>query len=215
MPRDKRQRQFSSGRVGVLASSGKIYLALTSELARRGIEIVPLVPGQLPPLDIRVIVAAQTEAAAFDRRLVLFREDSDPRDVVDKALLLLLGKTRFRELVIGIDPGKQTGLAVLGDGFLIEADTYTRFPALVEEVKRIIHAFPFEKVIIKIGDGAKEHGQTLLTAFLSGLPSFVETQIVEEDRTNDYGWSSVEGLSKNTAAALRIALRTRRTTGKS
>jgi len=191
-------------------------LALTSELARRGIEIVPLVPGQLPPLDIRVIIAAQTEeTAAVDRRLVLFREDSDPRDVVDKALLLLLGRTRFRELVIGIDPGKQTGLAVLGDGFLIEADTYTRYPALVEEVKRIVQAFPSEKGIIKLGNGAKEHGQTLLTAFLSSLPSFVEIQIVEEDRTNDYGWSSVEGLSKNTAAALRIALRTGKTTGKS
>jgi hypothetical protein len=68
---------------------------------------------------------------------------------------------------------------------------------------------------LKIGNGAKEHGQALLAAFLSNLPSFVETQIVEEDRTNDYGLSSVEGLSKNTAAALRIALRIGKTTGKS
>ncbi|MCJ7761248.1 hypothetical protein MUP59_08950, partial [Candidatus Bathyarchaeota archaeon] len=153
--------------------------------------------------------------AVVDRRLVLFREDSNPRDVVDKALLLLLGKTRFRELVIGIDPGKQTGLAVLGDGFLIEADTYTGLPALVEEVKHVTQAFPSERVILKIGNGAEEQGQALLAAFLSSLPSFVETQIVEEGRTNDYGLSSVEGLSKNTAAALRIALRIGKTTGKS
>jgi hypothetical protein len=190
-------------------------LALTSELARRGIESVSLIPGELPPLDIRVIIATQPEeTAAADRRLVLFHQGSNPRDAVEKALLLLLGKTGFKELVIGIDPGKQTGLAVLGDGLLIDADTYTRLPALLEEVKHVIQAFPSDKVILKIGNGAEEHGNALLDALLTSLPSFVEIQIVVEGRTNDYGLPSVEGLSKNTAAAFRIALRIGKTKGK-
>ena len=214
MSQEKSQRLLFFGRIGVLTRSGKAYLALTSELARRRIESVSLIPGQLPPLDIRVIITTQTEeAATADRRLVLFHQGSNPREAVEKALLLLLRKTRFKELVIGIDPGKQTGLAVLGDGLLIDADTYTRLPALIEEIKHMIQAFPSDKVILKIGNGAKEHGNALLEA-LPSLPSFVEIQMVEESRTNDYGLPSVEGLSKNTAAAFRIGLRTGKTTGK-
>ena len=215
MSQKRYDRLTSLGKVGVLTMSGKAYHALISELARKGMKYVPLLSGQPIPLDVRVIITTdRSESAIQGRSVVIFEEVSDPRRAVEESILLLLGKVRFRELVLGIDPGKQTGLAVLGDGVVLETGTYTEAKALVEEVVRVLSAFPSERSVVKIGRGAEEYSRILRSALRSRLPA-VEIQIVEEaGTTTDNLPPEEEGMSRNIVSAIRIALRQGEKTGR-
>ena len=51
--------------------------------------------------------------------ILSYDELTDPSKVVDDAVQLLKGKKDFREIIIGIDPGKRLDLAVLGDGIIL------------------------------------------------------------------------------------------------
>jgi len=208
MPQKRYPHPTSLGKIGILTKSGKAYLALVSELARRRMEYVSLPPGRPIPLDVRVIITDGSGSAVQGRRIVTFKEGCDPRKAVEEALLLLQGKARFKELVLGIDPGKQTGLAVLGDGAVLETGTYSQAKDLIREVVRIFSAFPSERSIIKIGMGAEEYSNVLRVALAPSLPPSVEIQMVEEaGTTTDNLPLEDEGMSKNIASAIRIALR--------
>ncbi len=149
-------------------------------------EYIPLLFREPIPLDVRVVITTKTgENYVQGRRCVLFEEDSDPRNAIEKALMLLLGKTQFREVIIGIDPGKQTGLAVLGDGLLLVSGTYVHAKNLVDEITRILPAFPSERAIMRIGKGAEKYSSALIAAISSKLPTSVEIQVVEEAGTTD------------------------------
>jgi hypothetical protein len=197
------------GRIGVLTTSGKAYHALVSELSRKGLEYVSLLPGQSVPLDVRVIVTTDRSESTIQGRSVLaFEEGSDPREAVEESILLLLGKVRFRSLVLGIDPGKQTGLAVLGDGLILETGSYTEAKDLVEDVAHILSAFPSERSVVKIGRGAEEYSRALRSILGSRLSPVVEIQMVEEAGTTTDSLSPEdEGMSRNIVSAIRIALR--------
>ena len=152
-------------------------------------------------------MANGSESIVQGRRVVIFKEGFDPRGVVEETILLLQGKTRFRELVLGIDPGKQMGLAVLGDNVVLETGTYTRVEDLVEEAVRVLSAFPSEASIVKIGRGAEEYSSVLTAALVSRLPA-VEIQMIEEAGTTPNNLPpEEEGVSKNIVSAIRIALR--------
>lgn len=198
---------LSRARIGVLTSSGKVYLALVRELARRRIDYVSLLPGQPIPLDVKIVITTRKEESGIqEREIIVFEDDSNPRKTIDEALLMLLGKTRFRELVIGIDPGKLTGLAVLGDGLILETGTYTETKNLIDELEQILISFPSERIIVKIGQGAEKYGSVLMTSFASKFPS-VEIQIIEEAGTTNGNIPIEEAIPRNIASAIRIALR--------
>ena len=172
-------------------------------------EHVPLTPGETIPLDVRVIITTEGRKDVVQGRSVItFEEGSDPRRAVEESILLLLGKDRFRELVLGIDPGKQTGLAVLGDGIVLDTGTYTGVKNLIDEVARVLSAFPSERSVVKIGRGAEEYSRILRSTLSSSLSSAVDIQMVEETgTTTDNIHTEEEGISRNIISAIRIALR--------
>jgi hypothetical protein len=204
------QRSNIAGRVGLLVSSGKAYYALVTELTRRGIKYAPLLPSRPVPLDVGIVVVNEgSDSEAIRGRTVIeFREDSSPKRVVDEVVVLLQGRRRFKELAIGIDPGKQTGLAVLGDAVVLDTRTYTDQNSIVEDVAIILASFPFERSVVKIGSGAEEYSGRLRSDLDSTLSGETEIQLVEESGTTTGSIShGGEVFSGNIVSAIRIALR--------
>ena len=204
------QRPNIGGRVGLLVSSGKAYYALVTELKRRGIKYASLLPSRPVPLDVGIVVVngGSDREAIRGRTVIEFREDSNPKRVIDEVVILLQGRRRFKELAIGIDPGKQTGLAVLGDALVLDTRIYTDQNKVVEDVASILASFPFERSVVKIGSGAEEYSSKLRSELDSKLSDETEIQLVEEygtsARTISHG---VEVLSENIVSAIRITLR--------
>jgi hypothetical protein len=203
------QRSSIAGRVGLLVSSGKAYYALVTELTRRGIKYAPLLPSKPVPLDVGIVVNEGSDSEAIRGRTVIgFREDSSPKRVVDEVVILLQGRRRFKELAIGIDPGKQTGLAVLGDAVVLDTRTYTDQNSIVEDVAIILASSPFERSVVKIGSGAEEYSSKLRSDLDSTLSGETEIQLVEESGTTTGSIShGGEVFSGNIVSAIRIALR--------
>ncbi|HEY9246882.1 MAG TPA: hypothetical protein VIO11_08560, partial [Candidatus Methanoperedens sp.] len=74
-----------------------------------------LTPSQHIPPYVSVIITTENEFFGIDfsrDRIVI--ADSRPQAAVDKALSLLFGED-FEQLIIGIDPGKYPGIAVMGN----------------------------------------------------------------------------------------------------
>jgi hypothetical protein len=200
------------GRVGVLTGSRRANYLLTEELRRRGIISVLLLPSETIPLDIRVVIASKELEKMVPRlKLVTWMEESSPQDVVDRAVYVLNSGDRFEEASIGVDPGKEIGVAVVADGKVLKTDAFKSVDRAVEEVLRQLSILPCSRKVVRIGSGAEDYGSSILSALKLQLPCDVEIQKVEEwGTTKDVLSSNHKRSSRNAASAARIALRQKR-----
>jgi hypothetical protein len=99
---------------------------------------------------------------------------------VRKALSITKGKSSYHKMLVGIDPGREPGIVLLGDGKILE----TMHAASPEEVKNIIEDFikdyDFQRMIIRIGHGDKTNRNRTISS-LEGIP--VRIEIVNEEDT--------------------------------
>jgi hypothetical protein len=169
------------GRVGVLTGSRRANYLLTEELRRRGIISVLLQPSETIPLDIRVVIASKELEKMVPRlKLVTWMEESSPQDVVDRAVYVINSRDRFEEARIGVDPGKEIGVAVVADGKVLKTDAFKSVDRAVEEVLRQLSILPCSRKVVRIGSGAEDYGSSILSALKLQLPCDVEIQKVEE-----------------------------------
>jgi len=80
--------------------------------------------------------------------------NNDPVSTINAALKLLNGKNDINQVVIGIDPGKNPGVAVLEDGQVSEVYHVPArdVPGLV---RQILENYPGKDIVIRIGNGAR------------------------------------------------------------
>ncbi|TFG10937.1 hypothetical protein EU534_00430 [Candidatus Heimdallarchaeota archaeon] len=125
--------------------------------------------------------------------------------------ILLLSQDRhyFDEVVIGIDPGKTTGFAVLADKSIIlgSAEFYTA----VDTVKEVISVFfniETSNIVVKVGQGGGETKDEIVKRLNEIFHGKILIEVVNEDYTSkkktlDFGLNH----SKNIHSAILIALR--------
>jgi hypothetical protein len=157
---------------------------------------------------VRVVVASEDFIhLARGRSVISWTEESDPVDVAKSVVNLLEGGGRFKEVVVGVDPGKEIGVAVVADGKILEARSCGGLEEVVSEVRQAL-SIPSEKRLLKVGSGAGECGRSVLDALARVFSSSVEIKIVPE-----WGTTSKElpitfyGYPRNALSAIRIALR--------
>ncbi len=77
----------------------------------------------------------------------------DAKECIRKLQSFFYGKSRFEKLVVGIDPGPMPGVAVVGDGNVVEEIQLSA----VEEVRSLLDSikkgYSPEHLIVRIGDG--------------------------------------------------------------
>ncbi len=87
----------------------------------------------------------------LERDNVITVKDSDT--ALRKVIPLKYGKKKFGKVIVGIDPGPKPGLAVLGDGKIVEKH-HLEFVELVKGmVDKIRRGYEPEKFIVRVGDG--------------------------------------------------------------
>lgn len=98
---------------------------------------------------------------------------------------LLLGKEAFERIVIGLDPGEATGLAVMADGKVIEEGNCYSTQEVKSTITKIIKNTNFSQtaVSVKIGNGVPVYRE-LLEALDEALPPQVVLEVVGEAGTN-------------------------------
>jgi hypothetical protein len=171
-------------KIAVVTVSGKAYYFIVNELKRKKLSFLSLKPTDTVPVDIKVAITTEKEQQqVIHPNKVIYKEDSDPAQIVAEAERIMRGKTSYERVVIGIDPGKTFGIAVLGDGKIIETANGSSEEEIFRIVKEVIRRNPADSLIIRVGDSAPTYAENLLHLLEQELPKNVGIEIVSEAGT--------------------------------
>lgn len=154
------------------------------------------------PAHVGVIITTEREAETIDfSRGKLIIEDGRPQATLDKAISLLSGED-FDIIIIGIDPGKYPGMAVLGNNKTISVH-HVSVGDVCPLVKRIMREYNGKKIVVRIGHGARLIRSQLINGILDlGLP----VEMVDETGTTPRLGKGVHGqVISDIIAAINIA----------
>ncbi|WP_455392516.1 hypothetical protein [[Eubacterium] cellulosolvens] len=184
--------------IGVMTEDFSIYYDLVKVLKERKIPFISLSPDDAIPANVGVIFTTNEEQSKiwYEPKLAV-TEGDDISLMIDKALKIMEGKERFGKLIIGIDPGKRPGLAVLGDGDVLEVYQVDAPEKVVSIIKRVLRTYPDQEALIRIGDGAPTHRNRIINGLFNlGVPM----EMVDESNTTQ------KTVQPDIKAAIDIAL---------
>jgi hypothetical protein len=128
---------------------------------------------------VGVIVTTEDEKESIDfPKLVIISKDIEL--TIDIAQRTLKGKDIFYKLIVGIDPGKRPGIAVIGDGEILATAQVPSPEKVRQRVTRAIRSYPSIETIIRIGHGDTTHRNRIINS-LSDLGMKIE--ISDETKT--------------------------------
>jgi len=196
-------------RIAVATVNGRAYYEFVNELQRKGLPFLSLKPWDPIPMNIQVVLTTEKESNQISHsNILLFEQGSKPKFVVDKANLIIQGKKSYERIVIGVDPGKTYGMALLGDNKVLETLTASNIEEVTLLILDSLKRFPAEVRLVRVGDGLPEHTETLLIALDKTLPADTFIEIVSEAKTSQLVNKSVNRrVLRDAVSAIKIAER--------
>ena len=174
-------------KIAVATVSGRAYYILVSELKKRGITFLSLRPWDSIPFDVKVVLTTEKEQASVKHpNIVILKNESDSVVVVDEAIRIAQGKKDYDKVVVGVDPGETFGVAVLGDGNVLETFPC---PSLEETLKMILESLGRIRAsvkLVRVGNGAPNYAKELLSLLDAYLPKDAAIEIVSEAGTSHF-----------------------------
>jgi hypothetical protein len=196
-------------KIAVATVSGKAYYKLVNELKGRYIPFLSLTPRDPVPPSIKVVITTGKERYLITHpNVLIFNEEKDSATVVDEALRLVEGKKSYERVVIGVDPGKTFGLAVLGDGNVLETVTCSSLEETVNTLMKVLNRAPAAINVVKIGNGAPAYTRPLLNLLEEVLPEETAMEVVSEAGTSRFEKDATHRREgKDVMSAIKIAER--------
>ncbi|BAB60375.1 hypothetical protein [Thermoplasma volcanium GSS1] len=181
-------------RIGIITYDFKFYHDVIQYLRRWKLPFVSLENTYSIPDDVVVIISSKNDNIELPDQI----KAENGLDGIRRAIPKLLNKSSFVDLVIGIDPGPKPGIAVLGDGILIEAFECPRVTEIKTYVESIASSYTYQNITLKIGNGDKPNRDIIITR-VSEID--IPIEIVNEKNT-----STPHKIHDNALSAARIAL---------
>lgn len=172
--------------IAVATVSGKAYYKLVNELKNRGLTFLSLKPWDSIPLGVDIVITTEKERHQIQHSKILIYEDSlDPAIIVDEAVRLIQGKKNYEKVVAGIDPGETFGVAIMGDGTVIETFSCSSSEETVKATLKAFKKIPTSTNVVKIGN-APTYTKELLHLLDDALPEDATIEIVSEEGTSHF-----------------------------
>ncbi|MEM3577855.1 MAG: hypothetical protein QXX51_05295 [Candidatus Bathyarchaeia archaeon] len=176
--------------IAVATTSGKAYYLIVNELKRRNLPFLSLIPNEEIPAEIKIVLTTENERPLIKHENVLvYKEGTEPEELVNEALRFIHGKEEYERLVIGVDPGEIFGLAVLADGKVVETENCFSVEETVNKIIKFLKNFgkiSVASVSVKVGDGVPAYKEKLLESLDDALPPSVTLESVSEVGTDRY-----------------------------
>jgi len=164
--------------LGILTEDFRLYHDLVAALKRRGLSFRSLSFGGRVPATVGAILTSPAEASRIRYPNVIAVEDVEV--AVARGLQVVRGKTAWRELLIGVDPGSTPGVAIVGDGEVVDTYIASSPEAVARIVQDAARTFPARTRRVRIGHGDPTNRNRIINA-LSREEARVE--IVDEAGT--------------------------------
>ena len=164
--------------LGILTEDFRLYHDLVAALKARDLPFVSLSFSRRIPDSVGAVLTSPAEASRLRLRRVVPVDEIDSS--IAEAIQVLKGKSTWAELSIGIDPGREPGVAIIGDGEVIDTRLAASPEAVAFHVRQAIRTFPAKEARIRIGHGDPTNRNRILNALArEGLP----VEIVDEAGT--------------------------------
>ena len=194
-------------KIVVATVSGRAYYELVNELQKKRLPFLSLKPWDPIPLNIKVVLTTEEESHQVSHPQILcFKQGSNPKSVVDAAILIIQGKQGYEKVVVGADPGKTYGIAILGDNKVLETLTASNIEKAAHLVADSLKRFPAEVKVVRVGNGPPEYTRTLLDSLDKDLPEETLMEIVSEAGTSRLtNKSANRRVLRDAVSAIKIA----------
>ena len=174
-------------KIALATVSGRAYYKLVNELKRKDLPFLSLKPWDPIPLNIKVVITTKEERHLLTYpNVLIFEYESNPTSVIDEAILVVQGKRSYEKVVVGVDPGKTYGVAVLGDDNVLETLNCSSLEETVNVILDGLKRVPATVRVVKVGNGAPAYKKELLHSLDETLPQETVIEIVSEAGTSSF-----------------------------
>jgi len=188
--------------LAVATDNFEFYYEIVRELKQRDIAFVSLSPTDPIPPNVDLVITTSKEAEGIDFPNVVGIEENI-RKGVRRALSILKGKQTYQKMLVGVDPGTEPGIALVGDGKILET-MHADSPEDVKEITEgFIEDYSFRRMTVRIGHGDKTNRNRTISS-LKGLAVRIEI-VNEEDTTKLTEAPDIEAAKKIALSAGDLA----------
>jgi len=188
--------------IALITSNFTVYEKVVAELKNRKVPFITLRLHEPIPANIKAVIttAGEAEAVAWEGGHTVIYDD--PVSTVNRAIHLEKSIGPIDSLVIGIDPGRRPGIAVLAGDMVIAVHqvSITEVEPLIVKILRDYHP---DSLLIRIGNGAR-----LVTTQITNslLQAGFRVEMVDESGTTPHIGRDVHTHTvRDIIAAINIA----------
>ena len=193
---------FQVDRICVATSKARAYYALVSRLRRAELSFSSVLPdSEFGECDV-LLTTAEEARRLGERALAL--EDLDENPGIFKGQIM--SKLANGQVVlVGLDPGKRTGLAVFYGQTRLAFNTFNSAVAVVSRVAAFGRGIPSSRLLVRVGNGNRVMATRLVEGLRKAVPR-ATIELVDESGTSA-GSSKMKGVQRDQVAAAKIAFR--------
>jgi len=194
---------FQLNRICVATSKARAYYALVSRLRRAELPFSSAIPGtDLGGCD--VVLTTEEEAGRFgDKALALEKLDENPGIFKGQVVSKLVGKGEL--ILVGVDPGKRTGLAIFYGQTKLAFNTFDSPVAVCSRVGAFARGIPGGRLLVRVGNGNRPMATKLVEGLGREVPD-ATIEVVDESGTSTRS-PKMKGIQQDQVAAAKIAFR--------
>lgn len=196
----------AKARVAIATVSGRAYYMLVNELKSRDIPFLSLIPGEPVPPSIKVVITTKDEADRIGHsQILIYNGETEPAKIVDEALRVIMEKNLYEELVIGVDPGKTFGVAILADGKVLKREGGLSMERAIDLILSELVRNPSKVKKVRIGRGVPDLAEEVARRLERALPEGATIEMVNEGGTSTIKDRGFKKKLSDAESAVRIA----------
>ncbi|MDD2666167.1 MAG: hypothetical protein PHD13_06685 [Methanocellales archaeon] len=186
--------------IALITEDFLVHRSIVAELKARNLNFITLSPKDPIPFSVRAVITTEDERDEIDFDVDKIVIAKKPSATIDRAQLLL-ERHKYEKIIIGIDPGKYSGIAVIGDGMVISVHQVS-FGRVEKIVREILNEKSTQDAVIRIGHGVR----LLSTQIINTLLTLgVSIELVDESFTTPILGKGVRNQISDIVAAINIA----------
>ncbi len=155
--------------IAVATEDFEVYHELVRALKTTRRPFLSISPCDPVPSSAGVVITTAAEEETIDFRPKVVVPGADELSIrlsLRMAEEALSGKREWAKVVVGVDPGKRIGLAILGDGAVLHTAELSSPEELREEVRRVLWTHPAREVRLRVGHGDPPNRNRIINALL-------------------------------------------------
>lgn len=189
-------------RICVATSKARAYYALVSRLRRAGLPFSSVLPDSGLG-DCELVLTTADEAGQFGGKALALEDlDENPGIFKGQVVSRLSGE---QVILVGVDPGKRTGLAVFYGQTRLAFNTFNSAVAVCSRVGAFARGVPYSRLLVRVGNGNRPLAAKLVGGLRKEVPG-ATIEIVDESGTST-GSSKMKGVQRDQVSAAKIAFR--------